>query len=172
MTRFWLVALSIATLVGCGDAEEKIVAPLTAAEISGERLWTRITEETDYTTYGAFPEHDGYRQGQAPHGPLHRIFVNQTLLSTLPNESLEAPNGSIIVKENRLGDRTLTAYTVMAKVEGYSEDTHDWFWARYQPDGTVIAEGEVAGCIACHAGVRDNDYIVVYPLDLPPPNDE
>lgn len=164
-----LVLLSALLLfISCSEDGERLVEPLEADQISGERLWVRITDETDFRNYGFWPGHEGYRQGQAPHGPIHRIFVNEPLLSQLPLDPPVAPNGSIVVKENRLGDETLTGYTVMSKVEGYSPGTGDWFWARYEPDGSIIAEGTVPGCISCHGGVQDNDYIIVYPLDLPP----
>lgn len=162
-----IVALAVILpfFAGCSRSTEPLLEPLTVDEVSGERLWQRITEESDFTTYGFWPGHDGYRQGQAPHGPIHRIFVNQPLLSRLPLDPPVVPDGSIVVKENRLGDRTLTGYTVMAKVSGFSEGTGDWFWARYLPDGTIAAEGTVGSCISCHAGVADNDFIIVYPLD-------
>ncbi len=162
-----IIVCVVLVISGCGGTEEPLLKPLTADEISGERLWQRITEEADFTTYGFWPGHEGYRQGQAPHGPIHRIFVNAPLLSVLPINPPVAPYGSIIVKESSLGDRTLTAYTVMAKVEGYSEGTGDWFWARYLPDGTIAAEGMLGNCISCHAGVADNDFVIVYPLDRP-----
>ena len=160
--------LLLVVLTGCSGPEEPLVQPLSAEEVSGERLWERITEEADFTTYDFWPGHEGYQQGQAPHGPIHRIFVNQPLVSQLPLDPPVAPDGSIIVKENRQGDRTLTGYTVMAKVEGFSEGTNDWFWARYEPDGSVAAEGTVGNCVVCHAGVRNNDFIIVYPLDRDP----
>ena len=163
-----VIALIALLSAGCADGEERLVEALDRQEISGDRLWTRITEETDFENYGFWPGHEGYRQGQAPHGPVHRIFVNQPLLSQIPLEPPVAPDGSIIVKENRLGDRTLTGYTVMAKVEGYAPGTGDWFWARYEPDGSIAVEGTVPGCISCHGGVQNNDYVIVYPLDLPP----
>lgn len=163
-----LIILLSLLLFSCGQEEERLVEPLSVDEISGERLWQRITEDTDYRNYGFWPGHEGYSPGQAPHGPVHRIFVNEPLLSELPIDPPVAPDGSIIVKENRQGDRSLTGYTVMAKVEGYTEAPAEWFWARYEPDGSILAEGAVGGCISCHGGVQDNDFIIVYPLDLPP----
>lgn len=170
-----VIGVVLTLLLSCGQQPEPEVTPLTADEISGDRLWTRIAEEAPYTTYGFWTGHAGFQQGQAPHGPIHRIFANSAILDSLPTDDRTAPNGTVIVKENRLGDRTLTGYTVMAKVAGYAPETNDWFWARYDPDGTVMAEGTVGNCISCHSGVRRNDYIVSYPLDLDPqtlPSDE
>lgn len=51
---------------------------------------------------------------------------------------------------------------------GYDPDNLDWFWARYNPDGSIaenpmgvalagrVAKGMEDGCIACHAGAADD----------------
>jgi LPXTG-motif cell wall-anchored protein len=44
----------------------------------------------------------------------------------------------------------------MYKVEGYNPEGGDWFWAKYQPDGSVDAAGKVASCAGCHLGIADN----------------
>ncbi len=36
----------------------------------------------------------------------------------------------------------------------------------YTPDGEILAEGTPVGCIGCHEGMDDNDYIIVRPIDL------
>ena len=160
------IALAVlAVFTACSEPEEPEVTPLSAQEISGERLWERITEESEYTTWGFWPGHEGYQPGQAPHGPIHRIFVNRPLRLAVPLPDQEVPHGGIIVKENLAADRTLNGYTVMAKVEGVAPATGDWFWVNYAADGTIRAEGSVGGCISCHSGMRDNDYIIAYPLD-------
>ena len=170
----WAIALTaalmIAIMAGCkGRDQETLLEPLGTEEISADRLWQRITEETDYTNYGFWPGHEGYEFGQAPHGPLHRVFVNEPLRSALPVRERMAPNGSIIVKENYTADRELTGYTVMAKVEGFAPQTGNWFWARYAPDGAAQAAGAVGSCISCHGGMRDNDYVIIHPLDQASP---
>jgi len=75
------------------------------------------------------------------------------------------PDESIIVKENFGPDKKLAAITVMYKEKGYDPAHNDWFWAKYQPDGTIDAEGKVKGCIDCHGLPKDifkdktNDYV-------------
>lgn len=155
------------TLLGaCSQGgEEVVLEPLETDEISGDRLWQRITEESDYRNYGFWPGHEGLQPGQAPHGQYHKIYINKPLRSALPIEDKIAPNGSIIVKENISASEELTGYTVMAKVEGFNAEAGDWFWAKYAIDGTVQAQGAVGSCITCHAGQKSNDYIIVQPLD-------
>ncbi len=152
-------------LISCTEKEEKEVSPLSASEISGKVLWTRIAEETDYTNYEFWPGHEGLKPGQAPHGAYHKVYINAALLDALPVENRTAPEGSIIVKGNYSPDQTLAAVTVMAKVEGYNPEHGDWFWAKYSPQGEVQAEGKPGGCISCHEGMKNNDYVIIQPLD-------
>lgn len=146
---------------------EPDVSPLTLSEISGERLWIRITEEADYRSYGQWPGHDGIRPGQAPHGVWHSVFVNRTLRESLPLSSGKAPVGTIIVKENFTPSKELAAYTVMAKVEGFNPEQGDWFWAKYSAEGEIQAEGTPKGCLTCHSGREDNDYMIIKNIDEP-----
>lgn len=161
-----LLGLAAASL-SCGRKAEVVAPPLTLAGIDAESLWKRISVESPWEDWASWPGHEGVREGQAPHGPNHRIFVNKTLLSSLPSASRRAPPGAIIVKENMDADRKVTAITVMAKVEGYDPPNGDWFWARYDLAGKAGVSGKAAGCIACHAGMKDNDYVIVRRLDRP-----
>jgi len=140
--------------------EEPDLAALTKSEISGERLWQRISEDSDYHQYRQWPDHQGMQPGQAPHGVLHEVFVNKNIYDALPVDE-EVPYGSILVKENYNASRELDKFTVMAKVEGYSPEHNDWFWAAIAPDGTILAEGEPQGCLNCHTGMAENDYIII-----------
>lgn len=157
------------TAASCSRKTSRDLPALGREEISGERLWNRIKVESDFEDWAFWPGHEGIQPGQAPHGPFHEIYVNGVLLSALPTASRTAPAGSIIVKENRNADREVTAVTVMAKVEGFAPDAGDWFWARYDTSGKVQAEGRIQGCVACHAGMKDNDYVIVRLLDEPIP---
>ena len=166
-------AIALVALAGCEtEPVEPEVDPIGRDAISADRLWTRITEEAPYETYSFWPREQGVQPGQAPHGPFHRIFVNRTLIESLPREDRIAPHGSIIVKENMDTGREVTGYTVMAKVDGFDPDNGDWFWARYDTGGDVQAAGAVNSCIVCHAGMESNDYIIVHRLDRPLERDE
>ncbi len=164
-----VVAVAVVTAFFFASCEQELVEPdvdpISAEQISPERLWSRITEEAPFETYSFWPGDEGVQPGQAPHGPFHRIFVNKALYDAVPIPSQEAPDGSIIVKENLDTSQELTGYTVMAKVEGFAPERGDWYWARYLPDGTVAAAGAIESCIVCHAGMKRNDYIIVHQLD-------
>ncbi len=161
----FILLFCLVLLFSCDKKEEVDYGPLTKENISGESLWKRITEETDYTNYDFYPNHKGLLPGQAPHGVLHKVYINNTLSDALPIEERTAPFGTIIVKENYTADETLAAYTLMAKVDGYNPEHGDWFWAKYSSKGVVQAEGTPDGCISCHAGMKQNDYIIIHPLD-------
>lgn len=147
--------------------EEPELPALSGSKIDGARLWERITNESDYGSYAEWPGHEGLRPGQSPHGAWHVVRVNRTLREALPSSDAMAPAGSIIVKENYSADKTLAKITVMAKAPGFNTDNGDWFWASYDPDGTVSAEGSLNGCITCHEGMKGNDYVIIRPLDEP-----
>jgi len=169
MRYMLLPALLVLFAAGCAKEKEPILPPLTGQEISGERLWKRITVDSDWDTYAHWPGQEGLIPGQSPHGKFHEVYINASLASALPIASRTAPNGSIIVKENFTADKKLSNVTVMAKVTGYNPEYGDWFWAKYDPQGKVAAEGKVKECYECHAGVKDNDYVILWQLDAPLP---
>ena len=170
-----LLGCLVFLISACTKEKEPILTPLTGAEISGERLWKRITVDSDYDIYAHWPGQKGLFPGQSPHGKFHEVYINAALASALPIASKTAPDGSIIVKENFNADKKLTNITVMAKVRGFNPDDGDWFWAMYDPQGKIVVsnnlamEGRVAYCYECHAGVKDNDYVILWPLDAPLP---
>ena len=78
------------------------------------------------------------------------------------------PNGSIIVKENYGQDKeTLMAITVMYRTAGFDPQNNDWYWIKFNPDGSVArtpdAEGgkpiagRFASCIECHRSAGGGD---------------
>ncbi len=175
MKKIWIIiiVLLISSFLYCQEKKEETLTPLTKEEISLERLWTRITEESNYKTYVYWPNHEGFQRGQSPHGSFHKIFINNTLCNDIPSEDNLLPSGSIIVKENFNSQKELYSYTVMAKVEDYDPDTNNWFWAKYDQDGKPTAsgpegkEGLITPCIECHSGKKNNDYIIIHPINKP-----
>ncbi len=124
-----------------------------------DALWTHITQENPYTKWGFWPDHQGMQEGRAPHGPLHKVYVNEPALgSAKPPVQF----GAIAVKENYGKDKELKAITVMYKIEGYNPSDGDWFWAKYSPDGKVDKFGKPKGCVGCHGTRAANDFILVH----------
>ena len=134
------------------------------ASPSSAELFALITEADPFDNWAQFPDAQGIVPSQAPHGPMARVWINELVEGALADFTGELPDGSIIVKEN-LGESTsekADALTVMWKVSGFDVDNNDWFWANITPDGVVNTEGKVAGCIACHSGARDNDFVFLH----------
>jgi hypothetical protein len=52
----------------------------------------------------------------------------------------------------------------MAKVKGYNPEHGDWFWVNFSPEEGYL-RGKLA--VACHEGMKSNDYIIVHALDEP-----
>lgn len=124
-----------------------------------EALWRYITRTSPYTRWSFWPDHQGMQPGRAPHGPLHKVYVNNRLLHSL-NSPVQY--GSIQVKENYNKNEKLLNITVMYKVRGYNPQDGDWFWVKYTPDGKAGPVGKPDGCIGCHGTRARNDFILVH----------
>lgn len=139
---------------------------------TGVSLFTYVTDTSAYSEWGTWPADDfndfsGLLTSGAPHGGIVRIFVNDVALAAAEDFTGELPLGSIILKENYTGTMVdepgdLDALTIMYKVEGYNPDQGDWYWLKVLADGTIAAEGKVAGCIGCHGQANNKDYVLRY----------
>ncbi len=125
----------------------------------GNALWNYISKVSPYTQWSYWPDHQGMQKGRAPHGPLHKVFVNKKALN-----SAKPPlqYGAIEVKENYSPAKELKAITVMYKVKGYNPKDGDWFWVKYSPRGEPLKAGKPKGCIGCHGTRAANDFVVVH----------
>ena len=139
-----------------------VIGGLAFAEMPGPdpaSLWTYITKDSAYTKWAFWPDHQGMQPGRAPHGPLHKVYVNDRALnSTKP----PLQYGSIQVKENYGNDMELKAITVMYKVNEYNPDSGDWFWVKYTPEGKADTFGKPKGCIGCHGVRANNDFVTIH----------
>jgi hypothetical protein len=106
-----------------------------------------------------------FSAGDSPHGAFLKMYLNRTAAGN----PKKLPNGSIVIKENYGPDqKQLMAVTVMYRAKGYNPKGGDWFWVKYNPNGTVARTppemgsmpiaGKAAGCINCHSGAVDDDF--------------
>lgn len=125
-------------------------------------LWEYITVESPYTEWSFWADHQGMQPGRAPHGPLHKVYVNSRGIN-----SPQAPvqYGTIEVKENFNKQKELQAITVMYKLNDYNPEDGDWFWVKYSPEGKVDKAGKPAGCVGCHGTRAQNDFILVHEFE-------
>ena len=173
------VALGLVALVGCGgqqaaeDEPETDTAAARAAEPAPPDTTAAslraYLDEVDYeTAWRLWPGTDELYEGSEPHGMLLTTYLNAPAYGALTGDATTLPSGAIVVKKNYTPDSTLAAVTVMYKKQGYDPEHNDWFWVKYLPDGSVDAGGKavgrVQGCIGCHGGAADNDYLMTSEL--------
>jgi len=151
------ILIGLALMTACAISGALAFADLPGAE--AEDLWKYITEISPYTKWSFWPDHQGMQEGRAPHGPLHKVYVNDLLLNS---KKPPVQYGAIQVKENYNKTKELKAITVMYKVKGYNPGDGDWFWVKYSPEGKADKAGKPAGCIGCHGTRAKNDFILVH----------
>ncbi|RME36897.1 MAG: hypothetical protein D6794_07830, partial [Deltaproteobacteria bacterium] len=129
----------------------------------GKAVWAYL-KDAGYTSWPLFPGKDKLYQGRHPHGAWLTTYVSPDALAAIQAKKGMLPNGALVVKENYSPEKKLAAVTVMYRVAGYDSEAGDWFWAKYAPDGKVLKEGKVKGCIQCHQAVISNDWIFTGPV--------
>lgn len=156
-TTLVTTALVVSTLLAGGA----LVYAAQDGPPDARALWEHL-QEADYQSWPAYADSpDELYEGQRPHGALLRTYANEPAAGS-PDD---LPEGSILVKENYTPERELAAITVMKKSSGYDPANQDWFWVKYEPDGSVAREngqelaGKVQSCIGCHASAAGDDYV-------------
>jgi len=144
-------------LFGLFRAGSTLADPLPGPD--PQRIWDYITRVSPYKNWSYWPDHQDFQKGKAPHGSLHRVFVNDRALAS---QKPPLRNGSIQVKENYNQKKQLKAITVMVKISGYHPEGGDWYWVKYHPNGKARPFGKVGGCIDCHGERAQNDFVMVH----------
>lgn len=138
---------------------------LPTVETFEQKFWNYLLR-AKYRNWAPVPgQSDAMYEGQSPHGAYLKMYLNRTAAG---NPS-KLPSGSIIIKENYGADqKTLMAITAMYKNKGYNPSGDDWYWVKFNPDGSVASKntesrtkrlaGRVQGCISCHDGADGNDF--------------
>ncbi len=139
--------------------EETAGMEASAPDTTAEALWSYLEHEDYQNNWALWPGKGELYEGQEPHGALLTTYLNPMALDAYTNKAGSMPAGAIIVKENYTPDSTLAAVTVMYKSEGYNPQHSDWFWLKRLADGAVEVQGRGQGCISCHSGQDDNDYL-------------
>ena len=169
MARVVFLAMLGLLVVACGAGGGESTLP----EADGSAVMDYVLDTSPYTEWGTWPA-DQWNNfntnlvSGAPHGQVVRIYVNDIALDAADSYDGSLPDGSIIVKENYVGEDPenpgeLDALTIMYKVDGFNPDAGDWFWVKAKPGGDQIdAEGAVAGCVGCHSQQGNDDYVLRY----------
>lgn len=123
-------------------------------------LWNKIQGDKYRENWKLWPGKGKFYEGTEPHGMLLTTYVNEAAYNAVEKKEKELPDGSIVIKENYMPDKTLGAITVMQKIQGYNPEAGDWFWVKFLPDGnpemaemdgkSMPVAGKFPMCIACH----------------------
>lgn len=145
---------------------ETATEPKAMGETFEEKFWTYLKSNA-YENWAPAPNSKGdFYVGSSPHGAFLKMYLNRVAVGN----PAELPAGSIIVKENYHVDRsTIKAITVMYRSKAYNPANGDWYWVKFNPDGTVDSTsvesgskpiaGKVTSCIECHSDAEGDDYI-------------
>ena len=148
-----------------GSTSETATEPKAMGGTFEEKFWTYLKSNA-YENWAPAPNSKGdFYVGSSPHGAFLKMYLNRVAIGN----PAELPAGSIIVKENYHVDRsTLKAITVMYRSKAYNPANGDWYWIKFNPDGTVDSTsvesgskpmaGKVTSCIECHSDAEGGDY--------------
>jgi hypothetical protein len=150
----FLTALTLVIIMAAALALAKDKFP----PAKGQAFWTYIHKTDPYTKWAMWPGHEGLHEGKSPHGNYVRVFVNKLALQAAKTGK-PMPFGAIIIKENYKDKKTLLSLTPMYKVKGYNPAGGDWYWTKISPNGKILAEGKLKGCLRCHEAVKSNDWV-------------
>lgn len=158
--RLFLVSLLLIALTAY-SAAALASAKLPAAD--GKEVVAYLNQ-VNYLGWQLWPGKAKLYEGRHPHGAFLTTYVSKGAYQAIVGKAGIIPAGEFVVKENYTPEKQLDAITVMYRQTGYNADGGDWFWLKYKPDGTVLAEGKVGGCIGCHAAVKTNDWLFTGPV--------
>jgi hypothetical protein len=159
--------MSPATPARAQDAKKKAgTAKAAAAPQSFEAKFWDFLQSVQYQNWAPGPNQgpEPYR-GRSPHGSYLKMYVNRPAAAN----PKDPPHGSIVVLENLGKDKKrLLSLTVMYRVKDFDPEHNDWYWIKYNADGTVGRTapdaggkpivGRVTGCIECHAKSKGGDF--------------
>lgn len=160
--RTFVALLIVLSLFPLAFAIHETIPAETQINLPGANagaLYEYITKMKPYAKWDLWPGKGNMYKGSQPHGEYLTTYINETALFGIRKKTGSLSEGTIIVKENYGPDKKFTALSVMYKIAGYNASAADWFWAKYDKDGKVLASGRAEACIKCHEKKRDNDYI-------------
>lgn len=175
----WIAAV---VLGGCqGAAEEASTpAPPQAAERSveaspfaleepaAEAIFAWLEDERHRETWDLVPGTAPLHPGADPHGTLLTTYANPVAMEALERGAPSMPPGAAFAVEDYLADTTLSAISVMLRVDDPAPDRVEWRFARYAPTGEIEA-GSMDTCRSCH--VLEPDLVFGWEIGTPIPVD-
>ena len=102
---------------------------------------------------------------------IHHFYMNKTGQAAFEKGGAY-PKGTIIVgkvyevatsAEGAMNEGAMRFQTFMKK-DAAAKDTGGWLYAAFAPDGKQVQKDVKTDCFACHASVKDADYVFSKPL--------
>ena len=161
------VGISVFAQSGTRGSGTRVIRSRPTPDQFAAQFWTFLTRTSPYRRWAAFPGKDAeLYEGESPHGAHLRMYANGAVVKDPKN----VPSGSIIVKENYGEDKTtLMAVTVMYRSRGFDPEHANWYYIKYNPDGSVAKTpadkgskpiyGRFQSCINCHEGADGGDFV-------------
>lgn len=163
-----VISVVAVTLIGLSQEKEPVFGGKTDI-IFAKQLWKAMDG------YRNWPIKSKVSPGKSPHGKFIKLYYNITLVDGKPYHVIIKDNygGKNVTMKQVTADPAawLKAITVMVQREpGYNSDDADWYWVKYNTDGSIdknpmgmmlagrVAKGSDKGCIACHSAAEGNDY--------------
>lgn len=143
-------------LSACGDDPTSPSSSLP--DPTGATVWAHIQEADYQMEWWLWPGKGQQYVALAPHDRI-TIYMNDVALLALQQGASSMPNGSFVVAENYDEEGSIRTITTMYKYPSYNPEANNWFWLENDPEGTVIQDGKVQGCIGCHSGAETTDYL-------------
>jgi len=142
---------------GCGD-KDTTDGDTGATDGSEDALAAEVWDEIDgYTGWGQLTGYEGITAATSVHTEFVQIWLNSTALADAEAGSVLS-DGAIVVKETYEDESgsTIKDISILKKIDGYSADSNDLFWAQYETDGSINVAGTPDGCVGCH-DAEDSD---------------
>lgn len=152
-------AALVLALTGCSGGQSGGSSTPQSGGVSAATVWSDTLSTRSYQEWKAAPGYETKQPAKGPHGKSVAIFVNPTAEKTLSGTAVSAwPTGTVIVKDAYDAGDALASVEYMQKTDG------GWFYASFEPDGTVSKEGVgVAPCQPCHSRGTDSVISVKLP---------
>lgn len=109
-------------------------------------------------------------EGSRPHGSIQEVIATEATIDGVAGRLIVKHNygakGGLTVKQVYSANQAenYEALTIMfQREEGYDSANSDWFWAEYNPDGSVLnyqgsnLSGRSPLCIGCHTALGGKD---------------
>ena len=126
-------------------------------------FWNHLVKkDAAYNTWKSLAREKKTDDGvENPHSSVSRTYVNK--IAT--DDAKALPIGSILVREDYDDKGKRKSISVMYRVKDYDKDHGNWYWLKYQENGSIVRDagnkaiaGKVASCIECHAKANGKDF--------------